>query len=190
MDDTHSESDQIKKSVNPENEKSIEKIDDTVFYDAEEILDGIIEDPDVKEKVALVIRKVRESPHPSPRDFEGYKSVNPKLADDIFQFGKDEQLHRHKINLKSLELDEKRLDAGIRLEEKIIDNDNNETLRGQIFALIIVIMVVVLGAIMIFNDHAIGGTIFVGVGLALLVAQFIQGRDKPNKLNKTEDENI
>ena len=81
-----------------------------------------------------------------------------------------EQAHRHEMEKSSLGF-----------EEKIANKDFFERRLGQIFALIIAIIMMSYGFYLVLNGHPVAGTIFSGTCLVSLVTVFIIGRSVADK---------
>ena len=122
---------------------------------------------EIKEEILAAVYK---GPIPPASEMEGYKSVDPSFPDRILKMAESEQAHRHEMEKNSLSF-----------EEKIANKDFFERRLGQIFALIIAIIMISCGSYLVLKEHPIAGTIFSGTCLVSLVTVFIVGRSKADK---------
>lgn len=124
---------------------------------------------EIKEEILAAVA-VYKGPIPPVSEMEGYKLVDSSFPDRILKMAESEQAHRHEMEKNSLSF-----------EEKIANKDFFERRLGQIFALIIAIIMISCGSYLVLKEHPIAGTIFSGTCLVSLVTVFIVGRSMADK---------
>ncbi len=109
-------------------------------------------------------------PIPPPDVLAKYDELKSGLAERIVKMAEDQGNHRRSLEAKTL-------DAQIR-HTKARDL---EAKMGQIFAFILAIFTIIVGAYLVIHDYQISGTIFGGMGLVSIVVAFIYGTKKENR---------
>jgi len=109
---------------------------------------------------AVVAQQTFSGPVPPPRLMAEYKTVAPDLPDRILTMAEEEQKHAHAMERAALT-------ATIA----------NET-RGQIFAFIVSLIIIIGAVYLIDTDKPVAGTILAGSTLISLAYLFITGRKK------------
>lgn len=117
------------------------------FIEAEEIIDhtlSLVEDEELKDKIKVAfnvaISKVHQGPYPSSDELRALNDISPDLLNTVLSFTEREQLHRHKINEKALDLEiqqakrnfdhvDKELNINDKLANKEIDNNKELLLK-------------------------------------------------------------
>jgi uncharacterized membrane protein len=120
-----------------------------------------------QQTVQLTHTQVSVSPLPSPNDLERYEVINPGFANRLMQMAEKEQEHRMNTQLFLINTEKT-------LQTKDLDNIR----RGQIFALVSVVLVLLLCAYIAYAGQAQEAkwvAVSVIVGLA---GVFITGRLK------------
>ena len=118
-------------------------------------------------------------PLPPPGVLEQYDKVCPGAATKIIDAAYAEGLHRQTLESKTL-------DANI----EAMRRQYREARLGQIFALIIALVFVIVGAYVILHGQPWQGTILGGAGLGGIVTAFIVGRNKQTSPKEpTADDN-
>ena len=101
---------------------------------------------------------IKTGPYPNPEDYAKYHEVDTNLTDLMKTMVKDEQAHKHKMDVIHL-------DKEFKLRQ-----------RGQWFALIIYAFVIVLGGFAIYSGFEWGGTIIASLGVSGIITQFLKRR--------------
>jgi uncharacterized membrane protein len=185
------------------NEEVEEKLDlpanseDDSVEEAEEILDYVLEDiddPKVKSKVKQsfqgIIAKFHRGPFPPASELQAYQDVSPEILDKIMGYISKEQENRHYLNSKSLELEEKELDANTTLANKemdktfdavneIIRDDNKDRKRGFYAAFGLSLFLLVILGYAVYSGYelaALGVSGSFVIVVALLITNFLKGR--------------
>lgn len=121
-----------------------------------------------------IISAQYSGPLPLPTLLRDYGDIDPSFPERIMKMAELEQCHRHEIE-KSIS------SANIEMARK----EFMERRLGQIFALIIGLVVISCGTYCILNGHPVAGGIVGSGGVVGLVSAFIYGRktenDKPPK---------
>lgn len=146
----------------------------------EEVIEPIIiskELPD-EEKVQQIVQIMKISqesfsgPIPHPLIIKGYKDVIPDAPERILRMAEKEQTHRETSETEMLSQNRLNIIGGISANK-----------RSQIFAFIIVLILIGIGAAFILSEHETAGYIIFGTTITALAALFITGRykDSSNK---------
>jgi len=144
-------------------------------------LEQIISDPEMpnEQKVAIALRRVEahvsfmesfSGPMPSPRMMQAYEKIIPGAAERIMKTY--EEQHRHRINLES----------------KAVPEQLRQGRRGQIYALILSLGLILLTGYCVFKEAnlvALGTTI---IAIVSLVGLFITGKYMTNQDLKRKSE--
>ena len=118
-------------------------------------------------------------PLPPPGILEQYDKICPGAATRIIDAAYAEGLHRQALESRTL-------DANIEAMRRQYD----EARLGQVFALIIALAFVIVGAYVSVHGQPWSGTILGGVGLGGIVTAFIVGRNKQTSPKEpTADDN-
>ncbi len=104
-------------------------------------------------------------PIPPPEILAKYDQLTPGLADRIVSMAERQSMHR-----QSLE------SANVAAEIAHIERRDSEAKRGQIFAFIIAITAIILGAVVVALNHPVTGGLLSALGLGGIVTAFIMGR--------------
>ena len=130
-------------------------------------------------QAAVVQRRFQfVGPLPPPGILEQYDKLCPGSAQRIIDAAHEEGVHRH-------ELETKALDANV----EAMRRQFAEARLGQVFALIIALTFVGVGAYVSIHGQPWSGTILGGIGLGGIVTAFIVGREKPNPPSETNSSN-
>lgn len=161
-----SENRQKPEEIRHEQSKTIAPADFQKAERAAEVLVATIkQDPQILEKpefrrVVQVFRKHHSGPLPCPEDYAEYERVLPGSANRILQMAEASLSSFQKLTSRNLELDYK------------------EGGRGQIFAFVLALVAILVGGILVYVGHDIGGSILSVGGLTTLVVAFIQGKKR------------
>jgi uncharacterized membrane protein len=116
-------------------------------------------------------------PLPPPGILEQYEKICPGTAARIIDAAGTEGLHRHNCESNAL-------DANI----EAMRRQFAEARLGQVFALIIALAFVIVGAYVSVHGQPWSGTILGGVGLGGVVTAFIVGRNKQDSHKESSAE--
>ncbi|SMC53312.1 DUF2335 domain-containing protein [Pedobacter nyackensis] len=108
--------------------------------------------------VAISMKKTHSGPIPDPATLASYNEIIPNGAERIMAMAEKQSDHR------------------IAMESKVITSQQNQSGRGQHYAFIIAILVLLASFICIFTGHGIEGTIIGTLDLVSLVTIFIVGK--------------
>ena len=103
----------------------------------------------------LVQTSFYSGPIPPPELFVGYERALPGLADRIMTMSEFQSAHR------------------IKIENKVIKTDSLRSTLGLIFAFLIVVLGMILGAFLVYKDKPISGFVAMITPLGLIVGAFI-----------------
>lgn len=131
-----------------------------------------------KEEFQLIEYK-RIAPLPPPEEFRKYEAVLSGAADRILSMTERQASHRQLMENKNFELEAKTLDIR---KNDLISVRSIET-RGQIFGLIIAIIIILIGALLIYSGHDTAGTLIMISCLVGLATVFVTGRKKSSTTN-------
>ena len=109
-------------------------------------------------------------PIPPPEILAKYEELKPGFAERIIKMAEEQGKHR-----RLLETD------GLQGQIQHTKSRDLEAKFGQWFAFILTVLTIVAGAYLVIKNHQISGTIFGGMGLAVIVTAFIYGTKKENK---------
>ncbi|WP_060988319.1 DUF2335 domain-containing protein [Photobacterium leiognathi] len=114
-------------------------------------------------KVVQAVAQEYSGPIPPPRMLNDYENVQSGLAERIVAMAEKEQSHRHA------------------LEDKAVTGEISKDKRGQNYALLSS-LVIILGSIgLIYTGHEVSGSILAGGTLTGLAYIFISGRKSPEE---------
>lgn len=111
--------------------------------------------------VTTAVHQQFQGPLPPPEMLKGYDQTLPGSAHRILTMAEGEQIHRHVMEERSLKY-------GVSI-----------TVVGQLFGLIIALVVVIGGFVLIFFDKTLAGLITLLPSLGGLVMLFIYGKNPP-----------
>ncbi|MBP7796081.1 MAG: DUF2335 domain-containing protein [Elusimicrobiales bacterium] len=117
----------------------------------------------IPEQSRIMVTSHYSGPIPPAAELEKYKNVIPDAPERILKMAENQNAHR------------------IELENFAIHEQISESKRGQIFAFVIALIMIVCGTICILKDHDWAGSIMVGGTLISLVYAFINGKTKQKK---------
>lgn len=135
----------------------------------DEVVDHIEKLPPAQQQMAMAKLEMYSGPIPHPDILKQYDEINPGAAQLIIENGVEESKHRRKLETDSLlhmSRDRKRRDW-----------------MGFIIALVIVFV----GALLIYLDHVITGSILSGVSALGIVGLFLD-HDTSNHSNERSEE--
>lgn len=126
---------------------------------------------DKKALIAEVTKIERQSILPPPEEMIQYENLRPGITDALLTAFQEQTHHRMEI------------------ERKVIDSGISNSKRGQIFAFILSLIVIIGGFALIFLDkNALGITSILGA-LTALVGTFIYGNKSKQKERIEKDKN-
>lgn len=108
--------------------------------------------------VAVVMQKSHSGPLPDPETLSHYNEIIPNGAERIMVMAEKQSDHR------------------LAMESKVVNSQQNQSGRGQNYAFIIAIVVLIASFACIFTGHGVEGTIIGTLDLASLVTVFILGK--------------
>lgn len=108
-------------------------------------------------------REYSAGPIPSPEVLAKYESIKPGITDIILNTYQSQVKHR------------------IEIENKVIENKNRISIKGQVFAFIICLIVIIFGFILILLDKNTIGLVSIISTLIALVSVFIYGKSSEKK---------
>ncbi|WP_409523323.1 DUF2335 domain-containing protein [Nitrincola sp. MINF-07-Sa-05] len=154
------ESGSLEKADEKEILELLSKLPENVL--AEALAEKVVrEDP--SGEITEVVRTIAQEysgPIPPPRMLEHYESVQPGFADRIVSMAEKEQSHRHQ------------------LESRGVEGAVRKDARGQHYALITSVLLIVSCVFLIYTGHEVSGSILAGGSLTGLAYIFISGRKK------------
>lgn len=121
--------------------------------------------------VAITMKKSHSGPLPDPETLDSYNEIIPNGAERIMAMAEKQSDHR------------------IAMESKVIYSQQNQSGRGQNYAFIIAITVLLAAFVCIFTGHDIAGTILGTVDLVSLVTVFILGKQYQKSNLEKKDPN-
>ncbi len=123
----------------------------------------------------VVQASLYSGPIPPPELFVGYEKALPGLADRVMTMSESQSAHR------------------IEIENKVVKTDSLRSTLGLIFAFIIVVTGMILGALLVYKDKPISGFVAMITPLGIVVGAFILqrasldlGKDKTKEKTATE----
>ena len=102
---------------------------------------------------------ISAGPIPSPEVLAKYESIKPGITDILLSTYQSQVNHR------------------IEIENKVIDNKNKISIKGQLYAFIICLIVIIFGFILILLDKSTIGLASIISTLIALVSAFIYGKN-------------
>jgi hypothetical protein len=125
------------------------------------------------ERLILATRE-REGPLPSGRELRRYREADPSAPRIILDEFRAESLHRR------------------HMEREIVAGENRRADRGQLFALVIILVGLTISALLIQGGHDVAGGFIGGLDLLGIAALFLTGvaalreREPPKKQEKRQ----
>jgi uncharacterized membrane protein len=107
------------------------------------------------QSVGFTRRSVYSGPIPTPQMFAEFEKVLPGSADRILTMAEDQSKHRHKI------------------ENWVVWFDGGQSILGLLFAFLVVIVALCLGAYLIMNDKPVSGLATIVLALGTIVGTMI-----------------
>lgn len=119
---------------------------------------------DQRRMIALSMEQF-SGPMPHPGQLAKYEEICPGAADRMLRMAEAEAEHRRSCEARVV-------------EAQIADNDrwHDESKRGQICALAIVIVAIVAGSAVAYSGHPVAGSVISGSSVTAIVGIFIAGR--------------
>ena len=111
----------------------------------------------------VVMQSQYSGPLPAPIDLENYERISTGFADRIITMAEKEMQHRHDI------------------ENKAIEYSRTDVARGQWFAFIIIITVMICGLFLILNNKEVAGLASIITALGVLVSALLYNRNETRK---------
>lgn len=112
----------------------------------------------VSAMIALSVNRVWNGPIPPPDILAGYNDIIPGGAERILRMAEKQSDHR------------------IEIEKTVIDRELNQSGRGQNYAALIVILVLIASFVLIYTDHDLAGGVLGAVDLVAVASVFIIGK--------------
>lgn len=116
-----------------------------------------------KTNVAIQQTTISTGPIPTPDALAKYESIKPGITDIFLKTYQDQVNHR------------------IEVENKVVNNNNDLSQKGQKYAFIICLVAIILGFILILFDKNIIGLISIVTPLISMVSVFIYGKNNEKK---------
>lgn len=126
--------------------------------DVKPILEKLPAEDQIAIRVALSVKSSWRGPTPPPEILAGYNEAIPNGAERILKMSEKQSEHRMEI------------------EKTVINRELNQSGRGQNYAFIIVIIVLLASVWLIYIGKEISGTILGSVDLVALATVFIIGK--------------
>jgi uncharacterized membrane protein len=123
-----------------------------------------------KERHVLQTSFSYSGPIPPPELFAGYEKALPGLADRVMSMSESQTAHR------------------IQIETRVVKADSLRSILGLIFAFIIVIVGMILGAYLLYKDKPISGFVAMITPLGVVVGAFLLQNKKNSDKNKPKEE--
>lgn len=150
------------------NKAELSKLHDLLKQLPEELLATVLaekiqQDRSASGEIIKVVKAVSQEfsgPIPPPQVLAGYDNVQAGFANRIVAMAEKEQAHRHFI-------EDKALSSSISIQK-----------RGQIFALILSLLILIGSMFLIYNGREISGSVLAGSVLIGLAYTFINGRKR------------
>jgi len=119
----------------------------------------------------VVETSLYSGPIPPPEFFAGYEKALPGLADRVMTMSESQSAHR------------------ITIENKVVRSDTFRSTLGLVFAFLIVVIGMVLGAFLVYKDKPISGFVAMIAPLGVVVGAFIfQRKSSSQQKSKPKDE--
>lgn len=145
-------------------------VDDPQAEVFEDALEGIIEDPEQRERAAQALSmslklsmELSQSPYPPLAYMQGLEALVPSSAKHLIEQADAQTKHRHQ------------------LERSVVMGGEQRANRGQWMGFVVALAFLVVAAALILSGHEIAGTVLGTVDLIVLVALFAVGRQRQSK---------
>lgn len=136
----------------------------TIPEEVKPIIENLPEDQQAKVvKAMIAVSRTWRGPMPPPDVLKKYNDCAPNGADRILQ------------------MTEKRSDHNMRMEDKAISGELQQSKLGQIFAFIIAMSFLIVSGLLIYLGHEVAGSILGTIDLVALVTAFLVGRQQQKK---------
>lgn len=157
----------MRKSKASKEKNSLQKSQNGRVDNVDKAVDNVKKLPPDQRNQVVQKLEMFSGPVPPPHILEKYNKIDPGAAKQIIDNGVAESEHRRE------------------LESSLLDAQTKRHRRRDWMAFIIGIIAILVGAFLIYKDHYIVGTIFSGVSILGLVAQFL---DDNNSRQNNDDE--
>ncbi len=125
--------------------------------------------PPKKQSMEIIHQEIGFSgPLPPPEILAGYDKILPGAAERILKMAETQSSHRQEM------------------EKKIIGSEIFQANCGMIFAFIIVLIAIIIGAVLIYLDRPVGGLISLIAAVGIIVGSFILGRKQKKDIPSTQ----
>lgn len=132
---------------------------DVIPEDVKPILKGMpIKDQQIMVRALVSVSRTFAGPIPPPDLLAGYNDIIPDGAERILRMAEKQSDHR------------------MEMEKTVIGRELNQSGRGQNYAVIIVILVLLISAALIYTDHDLAGGALGVVDLGAIAWVFIAGK--------------
>lgn len=122
-------------------------------------------------------------PLPPPEDFAEYEKAHPGTCAAILRMAEMQVAHRHEVELASLALEERK----VCMYDASIANKHNETKTGQLYALIVCIVIIIASVIFAYLGFGKSGAGITVVTLATVIGAFVNNQSRKEKKKKPDD---
>ncbi len=144
---------------NPQAEIRLKEIFEQLPEQAiEEMIAEIVAEKVQEEQGIQAIYRQFSGPIPPPQILSGYDQVQAGFAERIVAMAEKEQAHRHGLEIQALT-------SSISIQK-----------RGQIFALLLSLLILSISGFLIYDGKELGGSVLAGATLTTLAYIFITGR--------------
>lgn len=116
-----------------------------------------------KNNLVYAERKISMGPLPSADELAKYEAIKPGITDIFINTYQKQANHRMDI------------------ESRVVNHNNANATRGQIFAFAIVLVAIVCGCVLIIYNKDAAGLSTIIIALASLVGVFVYGRSQERK---------
>ena len=120
----------------------------------------------------IVQTSIYSGPIPPPELFAGYEKALPGLADRVMMMSESQSAHR------------------IKIENTVVKTDSLRATLGLIFAFLIVVIGMFLGAYLVYEDKPISGFVAMIAPLSLIVGAFIVQKKNLDLEKKRQNEAV
>lgn len=116
----------------------------------------------ITKEVAVKLESYYSGPIPSPQHMQGYKNVQEDLPNRIMNLTEKEQSHQHQLQIQ------------------ITEYKTKATTRNSYMAFFIIVLLVLVGTFLIYNDKDIVGLGSLVAAAGVLIAAFLR-KEKPDQ---------
>ncbi len=120
-----------------------------------------------KDGLSIAQQEMYSGPIPDPESMKKYEEIKPGFADRLLKMAEKEQEHRISVNKKLLEL-----------EQKDQDKDYKYLFRGQVLAILAVLLICSLSLYAFYKGYPKQGAIIACTIIITLVGSFLISRKK------------